>query len=278
MTSRRAVDCVQRVSCCRRVGHAGTLDPLASGVLMVCVGQATRLIEYVQQLPKRYAATFLLGRHSPTEDMEGEVTELAGVPVPTLEQLAEAARGFTGEISQRPPAFSALKIAGRRAYELARRGLPVELEPRTITIYRLAVVGYDYPELRLDIECSSGTYVRSLGRDLAESLGTAAVMSGLVRTAIGPFGLSEAVLPDQLTSENWTSALLPPRRAVEQLPQVELSDEQAARLRNGQTIACAIAPTERELAAVDVQGELVALLAMREPGWFRPTRVFHNDP
>jgi tRNA pseudouridine55 synthase len=277
ITSRRGVDGIQRVSRCRRVGHAGTLDPLASGVLVICVGQATRLIEYIQQMPKRYAGTFLLGRSSPTEDIEGEVTPLSNPPIPSWDQLRAAAARWTGPILQRPPIFSALNVAGQRAYDLARRGVPVELQPRPVTIYRLEVVGYDYPEFRVEIECSSGTYVRSLGRDLAESLGTAAVMSALVRTAIGRFTLAEAVRPEQLSPENWTDYLLPPRRAVEGLPMIELSAEQAASIRLGQKIPYAPLPCGETVVAVDTAGRLVALLEAKGPDRLGPTRVFHDD-
>lgn len=276
ITSRRGVDCVQRVGRCRRVGHAGTLDPLASGVLVICVGQATRLIEYVQQMPKRYTGTFLLGRFSPTEDIEGEVTLLADPPIPSLEELRAAAARLTGPILQRPPAFSALKVAGRRAYELARHGIPVELPPRPVTIYRLEVADYRYPELQVEVECSSGTYVRSLGRDLAESLGTAAVMSALVRTAVGSFTLEEAIPPERLSPENWSDYLLPLRRAVEGLPVLDLSDEQLAAIRLGQKIPYTRLPLST-VAAVDAAGRLVALLEAKGDR-LGPTRVFQADP
>ena len=162
-TSRLVVDRVGRCAAKAKTGHAGTLDPLASGVLVVAVGSATRLISYVQQMPKRYEAVFLLGRDSPTEDVEGPVTLLADGVVPTGEALAAAARQLTGTIQQQPPAFSALKIQGRPAYALARRGEKVQLAPRPVTIRRLEVTHYDYPEMRLSIECSAGTYVRTLG-------------------------------------------------------------------------------------------------------------------
>ena len=140
MTSRQAVDRVQRLAGTRRVGHAGTLDPLATGVLVVAIGAATRLIEYVQRMPKGYVGTFLLGRQCPTEDMEGEVTELENPPRPTLEEVTAAVRAFVGPIMQRPPAYSAIKVQGRRAYDLARKGRPVELKPREVMIHRLEVV------------------------------------------------------------------------------------------------------------------------------------------
>jgi tRNA pseudouridine55 synthase len=273
VTSRRVVDQVQRLARPTKCGHAGTLDPLARGVLVVCVGAATRLIEYVQQMRKRYLGTFVLGRHSPTEDVQGEVTELHDPPVPSVDQIAAAAEALTGRIEQRPPAYSALKVEGRRAYALAREGRHVELKPRHVTVYRLEIASYRYPELRLEIECGSGTYVRSLGRDLAESLGTAAVMSSLVRTAVGGFEIDDAVAPEDLTPGNWTEKLLPPLRAVDFLPKVELSGEETARVRKGQTIAERSPPAEsREMAAVDAAGRLVAILVPRGAGLLGPSR------
>ncbi len=262
-----------------KAGHAGTLDPLASGVLIVCVGQATRLVEYVQRMPKRYRGTFLLGRSSTTEDVEGDIT-LVDQPVqPTRSQVEEAACALVGNIQQRPPAFSALKIGGHRAYDLARAGKPVELAPRPITIHQLAVVRYDYPEIVLDIECSSGTYVRSLGRDLAERLGTAAIMSALIRTAIGRFRVEDAVDAASLTSESLARVLIPASAAVEDLPRVIVGENQIRQLANGLAIRkSAIQETlpavANEYAAVDDAGRLVAILAPRSEGVLGPTRYF----
>jgi tRNA pseudouridine55 synthase len=288
VTSRRAVDMVQRLARPAKAGHAGALDPLATGVLVVCVGGATRLMEYVQRMPKRYVGTFLLGRQSATEDIEGDVAELPNAPVPAREEIEAAAQRFIGRISQRPPAFSALKIRGRPAYKLARQGQPVALVARPIEIYRIAVQAYQYPELVLEIECGRGTYVRSLGRDLAESLGTAAVMSSLTRTAIGGFLLQQAVDPRELTADNWTAAVQTPLRAVGQLRRVQLSAEEATRIRNGLTIQLtgeratgeagplAASPaainTTEELAAVDADGQLVGILCPDTGGQWRTLR------
>ncbi len=275
VTSRHVVDRVQRLAGRRKAGHAGTLDPLASGVLVVAVGAATRLVEYVQRMPKRYLGTFLLGRQSPTEDVEGEVVRLADPPVPTEEAICRAAQTLTGQILQRPPAYSALKVRGHRAYDLARQGKPVVLEPRKITVYRLDVVAYDYPELKLAVECSGGTYVRSLGRDLAEALGTGAVMSALVRTAIGEFTLERAVPLAELTADNWSSYLRPALEAVEQLPQVTLDPQQLRRIRAGQTIARpGVEPGRSDVAALDERGRLVALLRQRGDDQLGPRRNF----
>jgi len=178
-----------------------------------------------------------------------------------------AARSLTGEIWQRPPAFSALKVAGRRAYDLARAGKPVDLEPRPVSVYRLDIEAYRYPELHLAVECGSGTYVRSLGRDLAASLGTAAVMSQLTRTAIGGFTVEEAVSFDALDPDHWIDHLLSPLRAVEMLPRVVLTDAEIVRVRSGQAIAMQ-PPRDNaeEVAAVRADGRLVAILVPRGDG------------
>lgn len=274
ITSRAAVDLVQRLARPDKVGHAGTLDPLATGVLIVCVGQGTRLIEYVQRMRKRYVGTFLLGRRSPTEDTDGDVALLEAPPIPARKQLDAAARQFVGRLMQRPPAYSALKVAGQRAYDLARRGEAVELQPRPIEIYSLAVTRYEYPELVLDVACSGGTYVRSLGRDLAESLGTCAVMSALVRTAIGTWQVSDAVDPRTLTSPDWRGRLEPLRKAVAGLPVRELADEDIARLRKGLSIAGDETEGEVEIAAVDRHGHLAAILVRRGPQQWGPAKNF----
>ncbi len=276
MTSRNVVNVVQRMAGKNKVGHAGTLDPLATGVLVLCLGQATRLIEYVQRMPKSYRGKFLLGRSSPTEDVEGEVTILPEPRVPTRDEIETAATALTGEVQQRPPSYSALKIGGRRAYNLARAGKQVELKPRPVTIYQLEVVAYSYPELTLDVRCSSGTYVRSLGRDLAESVGSAAVMSALTRTAIGSFHIDDAISLDAVTPENLESHLSPAAHAVEALPKIVLDRRQELEIANGRWIVCDESPKPQpaEVAAIDAEGQLLAILAPQPRGKLKPSRVF----
>lgn len=266
MTSRRVVDAVARLVRPARAGHAGTLDPLASGVLVVCVGRATRLISYVQDMRKQYLASFLLGRTSPTDDIEGEVQLLHAPPVPAAEDIERACAALRGEIWQRPPAYSAIKVQGRRAYKLARAGETVDLLPRRVHVYRLEVCRYAYPQLDLEIECSSGTYVRALGRDVAAALGTAAVMRSLVRTAVGPFSLADAVAPEALRRETISQLLLPPLAAVCLLPRVTLTPEEMGRVRRGQKVHIEGQP-QGELAACDAQGALVAVLHPTAGGW-----------
>lgn len=274
ITSRRVVDRVQRLVKPAKVGHAGTLDPLASGVLVVGVGPATRLVEYVQEMHKHYRATFLLGRTSTTEDVEGEVTLLSGAAPPARGELEQAARELSGRIEQRPPSFSALNVSGQRAYKLARAGQEVKLAPRTVHVYRLEITGYDYPELRLEVECSGGTYVRSLGRDLAERAGTAAVMSGLVRTAIGPFTLADAIDPETLSAATLANHLLPPILAVRgRMVELSLSPAELARVAHGQTIALSGVQADR-CAVVDAAGRLAAVIVRRSGDEFRAIKNF----
>lgn len=269
LTSRDAVNRIQRWARPDKVGHAGTLDPLATGVLVVCVGAATRLIEYVQRMPKTYRASFLLGRESPTEDVEGEVTLLADAPIPTPEAVLQAAGRMVGHLDQRPPAYSALRVAGRRAYDLARRGEAVELKPRPITVYRFDVLEYDYPELEVQIDCSSGTYVRSLGRDLAQSLGSAAVMCALNRTAIGPFTVDRSATLDELTADDWRQRLAPSALAVADLPRVVLDEAALVAVRMGQAVSLPDHSAD-EMAAFDAAGNLVAILVRRDGGRLGP--------
>jgi tRNA pseudouridine55 synthase len=230
-------------------------------------------------MPKSYLGTFLLGRHSPTEDIEGEITLLENPPVPSLEQIASAAQSLVGRIRQRPPAFSALKVAGKRAYDLARRGETVELEARPVDVHAIEVARYEYPELVLRIDCGGGTYVRSLGRDLAQSLGTEAVMSALVRTAIGDFKIDAALDPRQLTAENWRERLQPMVRAVPALAQVVLSKMQIENIHNGIAIRppASIAEGQSELAAIDESGRLVAIVGPRADGLLTPLRNLPSE-
>ncbi len=277
-TSRDVVNRVQRLLRPLKVGHCGTLDPLATGVLVIAIGPATRLVEYVQQSAKTYQGTFVLGRSSDTEDIQGTVIEHPSASIPSLPEIEAALPQFLGTISQRPPAFSALKIAGKRAYDLARRGETVELAARPIQVHSLEIVRYAYPELELGVRCGSGTYIRSLGRDLALALGTAAVMSQLRRQAIGPFDVHDAVIVEELDKDRIQQRLRPPLFALSEMPKITISAEIITRLWNGQVIPVEPSfqlPPSRvaEVAAVSSSGELVAILEYDE-GLLRPTKCF----
>ncbi|MEX0703610.1 MAG: tRNA pseudouridine(55) synthase TruB [Planctomycetales bacterium] len=278
ISSRKVVDRVQRIVRPAKAGHAGTLDPLASGVLVVCVGPATRLIPYVQEGVKEYRARFLLGRTSDTDDLEGEVVEVAGGETPVArERIEEALPRFVGDIAQVPPRFSAVHVEGRRAYELARRGEAVEIAPRTVHVERIELVRYEHPELDLHITCGSGTYIRSIGRDLGNALGCGAVMAELVRTRIGPFTLEAAVPLDRLDAASLPAHLLPAATAVAHLPQWRCDEAEVALLRNGRAIVAALAdvPPQATVAILDPQGELAALAEHRaDEGRLAPRQVF----
>jgi tRNA pseudouridine55 synthase len=281
-TSRDVVDRVERLIWPAKVGHAGTLDPLATGVLVICVGQATRLIQYVQRMPKTYRATFLLGQRSETDDLEGELMPVVEAAEPPRGALDRVLTRFTGAIQQRPPAHSAIKLAGRRAYELARRGVEVDLQSRTVTIHKIVVRRYDYPELELDVDCGSGTYIRALGRDIGEALGTGAVMTALERMAIGAFQIERAVKLDELTADTLPQHLQPALAAVADLPRVALSDAQRIEVRHGRPILTSwlasggppVFSDASELAATDAAGRLVAVLYEKRPGELWPRMNF----
>lgn len=267
VSSRKVVDAVAKAVGMKAVGHAGTLDPLASGVVIVCVGYATKLVDFLHELPKAYVATFLLGRSSPSDDLETEVLVEADPVQPDGAAIEAAVVGFRGEILQRPCDYSAVHVDGKRAYRLARKGREVVLAPKRVRIDRLVITSYDWPRLGLDVVCSSGTFIRAIGRDVAVALGTTAVMESLVRTAVGPFTQGAALPLDAVTPETVRGALLPPAAAVGHLPTIRLADEVLERLVRGAMID--IGASDRVLAAVDAVGDLVGILARHDSGSHR---------
>jgi tRNA pseudouridine55 synthase len=271
MTSRDVVNILQRRLRPLKVGHTGTLDPLASGVLVLTIGKATRLTEYVQRMKKSYVGQFRFGFTSDTEDIEGNVAEAAAAHPLDIAVIRNVLPKFVGKIEQIPPAFSALKVKGRRAYDLARAGQEVELKARPVVIYSLSLVAYEYPNLELSIECGSGTYIRSLGRDIARRLGTEAIMTALNRTAIGRFALKDAVDASQLAHVDLDLHVQPLRTAVDELVQVEVSHNDVIRLGHGRAIECQSSafPDDEpaEIAAIGPEGELVAILVKRTDGY-----------
>jgi len=193
-----------------KVGHAGTLDPLASGVLVVAVGKATKTIPKLMATEKHYDAVVDLAAFSPTDDMEGEPNPVRVANPPSRDLVEMAIKRFLGEIKQRPPAFSAVKIGGKRAYQRARMGEPVEPEPRAVVIHEIDLVRFEYPTLHLHVRCGKGVYIRSLARDLGTALGTGGRLQALRRTAVGLFTIDEAtpldLLPDPLAQDHLRSA------------------------------------------------------------------------
>jgi tRNA pseudouridine55 synthase len=273
ITSRGVVNHVQELVRPEKVGHAGTLDPLAQGVLMVCVGAATRLVEYLQQMPKWYLAEFRLGCRSDTDDAQGNVVEIVGSVQPDQGAIEAAIPRFIGEIQQTPPVYSAVKVKGRRSYAIARRGESVALEPRTVVVYRITIRRYEYPALQLEIECGSGTYIRAIGRDLGQLLGTGAVMTGLTRTAIGSFRVADAVPLASLTRETLPQQLIPARRALDGRPQIALTSEEYLRVTRGQLLDRVNHGLQGPIAAMNVVDELIAVVCPRNADQLHPAVV-----
>lgn len=242
-TSHDIVDKVRRLTGTKRVGHAGTLDPLASGVLVVFVGKATRMIEYMPGEPKVYTTGLQLGRVTDTADITGETLSECATGDVTEEALKQAMRGFKGVIEQIPPMHSAIKLGGKKLYELAREGKTVERKPRRVTIFDIGLASFtagDAAEAVLTVSCSSGTYIRTLCEDIGGVLGVGGCMSSLVRNRVGYFGLSEAYLPEQLAelaaSERLREVMLPVDAALADMDAVECNEEQSSKLRRGNPI------------------------------------------
>jgi tRNA pseudouridine55 synthase len=259
LTSRDVVDRVARPLRKIKVGHAGTLDPLASGVLVVCVGAATRLIEYVQRMPKTYRARIRLGATSDTDDADGTVVEATDPPVPTESDLRAALAGQVGTIDQVPPEFSAIKVAGERAYDLARAGREVVLKARPVAISRIELLAYVWPNVELEIDCGSGTYIRSIARDVGQTLGCGGLIEVLTRTRIGPFAIEDAVDPRDLDRAAILGVLRPATEAVADLPSVILDEERIHAIGQGRTIEVDPPMPAGEAVLLDESGEIVAI-------------------
>ncbi len=240
ISSAAAVAAVRRALRPTRIGHGGTLDPLATGVLPVALGEATKTVAYVMDGPKTYHFTLAFGESRTTDDAEGEVTATSPVRPGTAEIAAVLAR-FTGRVLQRPPAFSALKVAGRRAYALARAGAAPDLAARAVEIFALGLVSREGPD-RADFEvaCGKGTYVRALARDIAAALGTVGHVAALRRTRVGPFSETRAIPLDKLAGFGHSAAalehLLPLETALDDIPALALTADQAALIRRGQAV------------------------------------------
>jgi tRNA pseudouridine55 synthase len=239
-TSHDVVGRIRRLAGLRQVGHAGTLDPMATGVLVLCLGKATRLLEYLSGQSKTYLAGITLGATTDTYDAEGEVLERRPVPALDAAQIDRALDAFRGEIMQRPPAYSALKRDGVALYKRARAGEAVEVEPRPVTVYQLDLLAFDGQTVQLRIRCGAGTYVRSIAHDLGRALGCGGHLSALRRTAVGNFTVESTVTLEQLAEPGaLAAALLPADAAVAHLPRLDVSEAEAARLLHGQAIPVA---------------------------------------
>jgi len=274
-----AVSKVRRLFGAQKAGHGGTLDPLASGVLPIALGEATKTVPFVMDGRKEYRFTLRFGQARSTEDAEGEVTATSELR-PTDAEIRSALAAFVGDIEQVPPAFSALKVEGKRAYDLARAGELVDLKPRRVLIERLELLGRpDTDHADFVVSCGKGTYIRSLGRDLARALGTVGHLSALRRTAAGPFREEAAISLPKLEALGHIPALLgalaPVATALDDIPALALTEAQADRLRQGQPVLLTRdAPPSGALLRAETGSRLVALV--RSDGTsLKPVRVFN---
>lgn len=283
MTSHDVVDRVRRKLGVRRVGHAGTLDPMATGLLMICVGRVTRLLEYLGQGDKEYSGTVVFGVGTDSDDAEGQVIAQASAKDFHLDAVREAASKLTGDIRQRPPQYSAVHVDGKRAYDLARQGKRVELPERTVRVRAFTLDELQHEGeiavARFRVVCSKGTYVRALCRDLGELLGVPAHMRSLRRLAIGSARIDDAIpLDDWLASDEPASHLRDPLLYLDGLPLWHPSREAMERLANGQAVEVgeALALSPGDLVLVVYAGTVAAVgEAMdRKPAAVRPKKVF----
>lgn len=289
-TSHDVVALVRRLAQTRRIGHGGTLDPFAAGVLPLFLGGATRLVEYHLRDDKAYRATVCFGATSTTDDLDGELTPVDG-PAPTRDAVEAAFAGFTGPQLQRPPAYSAIQVGGRRAYAMARAGEAPELAPRQVDIRSLALLEWDAsdpdrPVAVIDVHCSAGTYVRALARDLGDRLGAGAYLGALVRTASGPFSLNDAVSLDAIREaaaadgpDGVRAMLLPPDAGLDELPAVALTPDEIADAGQGRFVRPAAglrnAPDGVPLRLVDPSGAIVGI-GRRDGARIAPTKILHR--
>jgi tRNA pseudouridine55 synthase len=274
-TSHDVVSRVRKASNMKRVGHAGTLDPFASGLLLILLGQSTRLSEYLLGLDKVYDARARLGIETTTHDPEGEVvTEVEDLSSVTREGVEEVLDGFRGEILQEPPVYSAKKVKGEAAHRRVRRGEVVELEKARVTIHQIALASLDLPELDFQTRCSSGTYIRALGRDLGRGLGVGAHLTALRRTAIGDFSVEDALSLEDLDQiDDVATRLVPPSEALAHLPSVAVSDGEALKLKQGQFLPLESPDLpEGEAVRILLNGELLAI-GERNGDHLRPRKV-----
>ena len=279
MGSTKAVGRVRWLFGAEKAGHGGTLDPLATGVLPIALGEATKTVPFVMDGRKEYRFTLCFGEARTTEDAEGEVTETSDAR-PTDEAIRAVLGRFIGEVEQVPPAFSAIKVDGQRSYDLARKGERVDLKPRRVTIERLELAGRpDRDHADFVVGCGKGTYIRSLGRDMAQALGTVGYLSALRRTAAGPFREAAAISLPKLETLGHIPPLLralaPVATALDDIPALALTETQANRLRQGQPVLLTRdAPPSGALVRAELEGKLEALVRS-DGATVQPVRVFN---
>ncbi len=288
ITSMDALRRVKRITGQRRkVGHGGTMDPLARGVLPVCFGQATRLMDYVVGGAKRYVMQVKLGETTSTYDAEGEVLETRDPGGVTRTQVEKALQPFLGLVQQKPPMYSAVKVGGQRLYKLARAGVEVERQPRPVEIYNMSILECETPNLTLDVECGKGAYMRTLAHDLGEALGCGGHVADLERLSCGAFHAETALTPDQLEesvsgSEGWQEHLLPVDWILKDLKTLSVGPHAERYLRDGQRVSLndsgAAAGYLEPYRAYSLDGRFLAVVRFDRPtnSW-KPVKVFQTD-
>lgn len=276
VTSHDVVDQVRRVFSQKRVGHAGTLDPMATGVLVVCLGKATRIVEYLSVGEKEYRAVLTLGTTTDTQDSTGNVITTSDASHVTLDALRDSLQQFIGEIQQIPPMVSAVKHQGERLYKLAREGKTVERAARSVTVRSIDINDFrpgSCAEAEIVVKCTSGTYIRTLCADIGDALGCGGMMSGLVRTRVGRFALDESVHVETL-AESPSNYVISMAEALSDMPHIVLDEDGLRRIGHGMEVAAPdklySGTTVRMLSS---DGELAAIGAVVEPGVARPRKV-----
>ena len=268
MTSHDAVNRVRKIFSTRKVGHAGTLDPGASGVLPIAINRATKFIEYLADCDKSYRAEILFGVATDSGDLDGEIVARAeNFRMPALDELDAALKDFVGEIEQTPPKFSAIKINGRKAYDLARKNLEFDMPIRRVKIFRLEVVALDENSATLEIDCGKGTYIRSLARDLGERLNLPAVLKNLVRLRVGNFKLDAALDFDELNAEK----ILPIETCLAHLPKFELAEDRIRAFGNG--LPTTVRAADEKILRVFANGKFLGVGRI-EGGELRASKIF----
>ncbi len=277
LSSAKVVAIVKRLTGAARVGHAGTLDPLASGILPIALGEATKTVQFAMGGRKTYRFSLRFGEARATDDAEGEVVATSAVR-PNAAMIEAALPGFVGDILQTPPAFSALQVGGKRAYKAAREGKPLDLAPRRALIHQLKLLSATADEAELEVSCGKGVYVRALARDLAEALGTVGYVARLRRTAVGPFGEAEAISLESLETLGHSAALVrhlfPVDIVLADIPALILTADEAARLKHGQAIGAAPVAGSERLVQARCEDRLIAIAEL-VAGQLRPVRVFN---
>lgn len=276
MTSHDVVAKVRRIYQTKKVGHTGTLDPEAVGVLPICVGQATRLVEYLTEKDKRYRVLLKFGRETDTQDATGNVIKETGICTLEREAFAELLGQFVGEIEQVPPMYSAIKKDGQPLYKLARQGIAVEVAPRTVTIHEIKLLMYNGESAMLEVHCGKGTYIRTLCQDIGRAAGSSAYMEYLLRTQSGPFKMEDSITLEQLEQmEEPQKALLPLNEALSGMRELIIEDEEQRKLlNNGMKLNVTLTEGEGTLCkAVHPDGTLLAIGHLQE-GSFKPDKVF----